>query len=50
MTEKEWQDFLTLQHALDKTTKDYTPNKISIELWEEYRASLSNSRRMPSVQ
>lgn len=36
MTSAEWDDFLEWLYKTHSITKDYKPNRVSIELWEEY--------------
>ncbi len=36
MTDKEWQEFLNWLYKTHLITRDWSPNKISIELWIEY--------------
>ncbi len=37
MTDKTWVKFLEWLYKTHSLTKDWTPSKISIELWEEYK-------------
>ena len=37
MTDKEWQEFLDWLYEAHSITKDWIPNKTSIELWLEYK-------------
>lgn len=37
MNDKEWQAFLLWLYKTHSITKDWIPNRISIELWLEYK-------------
>lgn len=45
LTDKQWGSFLEWLYKTHSITKDWIPDKISIQLWEEYRVSASHPSR-----
>ena len=42
MKDTEWNSFLEWIYRVHNITKDWTPNRTSIELWKEYESGHSN--------
>lgn len=41
MTDKAWQNFLEWFYKTHQVTKDWTPDKASVKVWEEYTRNLT---------
>ena len=39
MNDKQWDKFLDWLYKAHSITKDWKPNRVSIELWQEYERS-----------